>query len=159
VKANKNNNRWVRSYKATSLDTSGGYLACHRERHPAARTGARESERAGVPDDGHSAGQDARLYGREDARCYMVGLARRARNAWLVRSVTDCDGRRAITLYRLPSGARTFLSAASRDKGIVRLETVFAPEDLSAFQPLTRVPRSTRRRHAPPSGLQPLNAC
>ena len=46
---------------------SGGHPACRRGRHPAARTGARMLRA------GHSAGQDARLYGRQDARRYAHG--------------------------------------------------------------------------------------
>ena len=51
---------------------SGGHLACRRGRHPAARTRTRcfenDSQRSG-----HSAGRDARLYGRQDGRRYVPG--------------------------------------------------------------------------------------
>ena len=52
---------------ATDLRCSGGHPACRKGRHPAAR---------GVPagpGDSRSAGQDARLYGRQDARRYEMG--------------------------------------------------------------------------------------
>jgi hypothetical protein len=46
---------------------SGRHLACRRGRHPAARRSA------ACLRDGYSAGQDARLYGRQDARRYSEG--------------------------------------------------------------------------------------
>lgn len=79
--------------------------------------------------------------------------------AWSVRSVTDSDGKRLITLCRFPNGARTFLSAAPRRRGTSKLPTTFAPEELSAFQTLIRVHRPMRRRFTYPLTLQLLNAC
>ena len=69
-----------------------------------------------------------------------------------MRSVTDSDGRRLITLGHLPRDPRTFLSAASRDKTIVRIETTFSLEELSGFQPLIRGLRLLRRSLIYPAG-------
>jgi hypothetical protein len=76
-----------------------------------------------------------------------------------VCSVTDSDGKRLITLCLIPNGARTLLSANPRCEHTTKLQTTFAPEELSAFQPLIRVPRSARRRFTHPLALQLRYAC
>jgi hypothetical protein len=157
VKATKNCNPRTRSQTTTALRRSGGHSACRRGRHLAARTGAREPERANDRN-GHAAGQDARLYGRQDACRYLAGATKCAQNAWSVRSVTDSDGKRLITLCRFSNGARTFLSARPHGKGTVKLPTTFAAEELSAFQPLVRAPRPMRRRFTYPLAVQLRNA-
>ena len=156
LKANKHN--IPHTGTVTAPRRSGRHPACRRGRHLAARTGARTPERADNSN-GHSARQDARLYGRQDACRYDVGLTICAPHASRVRSVTDSDGKRLITLCRFPNSARTFLSARLRRKNTTKLPATFAPEELSAFQPLVRVPRPMRRRFTYPLALQLRNAC
>jgi hypothetical protein len=156
VKTNKNQNRWTRLDAATSLHVSGGHPACRRGRPVAARTGAQSSQST-EHGKGHPVGHNARLYDRQHAFRYVAGPTRRAQTSWSVRSATDSNGRRLITLGRLPNGARTLLSAPPRRKGSLKLRTNFAPESLSAFQPLIRVVRPLRRRFTYPPGLRLLN--
>jgi hypothetical protein len=157
VKATKNNNQWTRSLPAASLASRDGHPACRRGRPVVARTGAQSSQST-EHGKGHSVGHNARLYDRQHARRYLPGPIRPTQTSWSVRSVTDSDGRRLITLGRLPNGARTFLPVAPRRKGNLKLRATFAPESLSAFQPLIRRPRPLRRSLTYPSGLHLLNS-
>ena len=86
----------------------------------------------------------------------------RERHAWSVRSVTDHDGRRVITLLRTPNlsegeSQRTGIPTLNHKSGS-KLQAEFAPEELSAFQPLIRAPRPARRRLTCQPALQLLNA-
>jgi hypothetical protein len=56
----------------SKLQVAAGILPAVEGGIPAARIGARMAQ------DGHSAGQDARLYGRQDARRYLVEVPGRA---------------------------------------------------------------------------------